>query len=66
MKHVTWLLAGLLSAVAHAQESKPNVNSTSWEIYGLVALVFIVAIGYAFWRQKRDSAEAERKQSKRN
>ncbi len=58
------LFAPVLSAAAWADDSAANVTSTSWDIYGLVVLVFIVAMAYAFWYQRREKSRKERQAAK--
>ncbi len=58
------LFAPVLSAAAWADDSAANVTSTSWDIYGFVVLVFVVAMAYAFWYQRREKTRKDRQGAK--
>ena len=57
------LLAAALSAPAWAIDETPRSNTTTatWEIYGAVALVFVIAFGYVYWHQKREEEREKRR-----
>jgi len=48
------LLAMVLSVPAWAADEPSNATSTTWEIYGFIALVFIVGFAYVLWHQKKE------------
>ncbi|OGA33062.1 MAG: hypothetical protein A3G80_06555 [Betaproteobacteria bacterium RIFCSPLOWO2_12_FULL_62_13b] len=48
------LLAMVLSVPAWAADEPSNATSTTWEIYGFVALVFVVGFAYVLWYQKKE------------
>ena len=58
------LLATALSAsvLAIEEPSRSNVSTTTWEIYGFVALVFVVGFGYVFWHQNKEKERKQRRE----
>ena len=68
MKRIIYIcfLAMTLSAPAWAVDdpSPSTVTAATWDIYGLVALAAIVALGYIFWHQKREKDREKRRPSK--
>ncbi len=48
------LLAMVLSVPAWAADEPSNVTTTTWEIYGFIALAFVVAVAYVLWYQKKE------------
>ena len=48
------LLAMVLSVPAWAADEPSNTTSTTWEIYGFVALVFVFCVAYVLWYQKKE------------
>jgi hypothetical protein len=48
------LLAMVLSVPAWAVDEPSSVTGTQWEIYGFVALAFVVALAYVLWHQKKE------------
>ncbi len=51
LQGVSLLLLGFPALSAEAE--RPNVTSTTWEIYGLVFAVLVVGFLYAYWKQKK-------------
>ena len=48
------LFAMVLSVPAWAADEPSNVTSTNWEIYGFIAVVFVVGFAYVLWYQKKE------------
>jgi len=48
-------LAMVFSVPAWAADERSNTTSTTWEIYGFIALVFVVGVAYVLWYQKKEA-----------
>ncbi len=58
------LLAMVLSVPAWAADEPSNTTSTSWAIYGFVALVFIVGFAYVIWYQKKEEEREKHRKTR--
>jgi hypothetical protein len=60
------LLPVALATPAWAIDTQPppNVTSTSWEIYGFVAVAFLVGFAWVAWQQKKEKEREKRRASK--
>ena len=58
------LLALALSAPAWAANEPSNVTTTTWEIYGFVALVLVVGFAWVYWYQKREEKREKRDETR--
>ncbi len=48
-------------ALAFENTDPPTTTKTTWEIYGLVLLVFIAGFLWVFYRQKKDRERQQRR-----
>ena len=48
------LLAMASSTAVWADGETSNVTSTTWEIYGFIAVVFLVGVAWVLWKQKKE------------
>ena len=62
-----WSSAMVLSVPAWAADEPSNATSTTWEIYGFIALAFVVGLAYVLWYQrKEENREKNRKTGSSN
>lgn len=65
MSRITHAVAAMiLSAPVWADSAPSNVTSTTWEIYGMVATVFIVGALWVVWYQKKENDREKRRQAR--
>ena len=57
------LLGMILSVPAWAADEPPNVTSTDWVIYGIVALTFVVGAAYVIWYKKNEEKREKQQKS---
>ena len=58
------LLSMVLSAPAWAANEPSNVTATTWEIYGFVAVVFLMGFSYVLWSQEKEKKRKKRRESR--
>jgi hypothetical protein len=58
------LLAMILCVPAWAADELPNLTSTSWEIYGFVALAFVVGFAWLLRIQKKEEKREKHRKAR--
>jgi hypothetical protein len=64
----TWLQGFVLSVIsfsALAIDEPARTNSTTWEIYGLVLLVFVAGFAWIFIQNKKQQKDSEQRKARK-
>jgi len=62
LMHALLAMTLAVPAWAAGDPSPPNVTTTSWEIYGAVAAVFVVGFAWVLWQQKKEKEREKRRE----